>query len=327
MLLRPFEPAREKTVAGWLRIVFFASILFNHAVIPSWEFVDERMWVVWAQTLRDFGAVGFFIVAGVSLRGKVLATGGRVTLPANLLKLTIAAASLAAFDMLFDIAKGSTPGSVGEHFYKALYDTNLWFFVAYAFAGPLLLSLDRKGIFWTGLCCLGFVMFPAHTPLLSPFILQTISLAFVAMAIGMELHGKQANAGLAFALAALAFVVRVWLDDHGVPVYPAVDIALRLVYGVASFLVLKWLADRLCRRLPPPGWANYLFVPYVVQFPLIVVVTVLATAVCTASLRVNMPPIFFSFWDWLGFRLAIFGVALALSFALAWLLRRYRIRV
>ena len=327
MLLKPFDVAREKTIAGWLRIVFFTSILFNHTVKPSWEFVDERMWVVWAQTLRDFGAIGFFIVAGVALKGKMLASDRRVVLPSNLLKLAVAAAALAALDMMFHVVKGSTPGSVQHHFYFALYDTNLWFFVAYAFAGPLLLSLDRRGVFWTGLCCLGFVMFPAQMPLISPYILQTISLAFIAMAIGMELYGRQANSGVALVVAATAFLARVWLDDLGEAVYPAVDTVLRIVYGVASFLLLKTLADRLCTRVTPPGWSSYLFVPYIIQVPLVMVVTVFATGLFTWSLHVNMPPIFFSFWDWLGFRLTIFAGALAASFVLAGLLRRYRIRV
>jgi hypothetical protein len=326
MLLSPFDISREKTVAGWLRIVFFSAILFNHTVKPPWEFLDERMWVVWAQTLRDFGAIGFFIVAGVSLKGKMLASE-RVRLPNNLTKLAIAAAALAAFDMVFEVAKGAAPGPFRSHFYTALYDTNLWFFIAYALAGPLLLSVDRKGAFWTGICCLGFAMFPAKMPLISPYILQTVSLAFVAMAIGAELYGRQASPVSAFVVAGAAFLARVWLDDYGYPAYPALDVALRLVYGVACFLLFKSLADRLCRRLRPPGWANYLFVPYIIQFPVVIMVTVFATALFTWSVHVNMQPIFLSFHEWLGFRLTIFGLALLASFTAAWLLRRYEIRV
>jgi len=326
-LLEPFEVAREKTVAGWLRIAFFSSILFNHTVAIPYEFVDERMWIVWAQMLRDFGAVGFFLIAGVSLKGKVLARG-HVKLPSNLLKLTIAAAVLAAFDMLYTVAKGGDVGSVHKSFYFALYETNLWFFIAYAFAGPLLLSLDRRGTFWTGVCCLLFIMFPGDTRLLSPWILQTISLAFVCMAIGVELHGRQANPWLMLAVAVVAFVTRVSLDDHGVPVYQAVDIVLRIVYGVACFLLFKAIADALCRRsIRPPGWANYLFVPYVVQVPIVIVVTVIVTALFNGSLQVRMPPIFFSFWDSLAFMLTIFAISMLVSFSIAWFLRRFEIRV
>lgn len=325
-LFRPFDVAREKVIAGWLRIAFFSSILFNHTVAIRYEFVDERMWVIWAQTLRDFGAVGFFLLAGVSLKGKMLARD-HVRLPSNLFKLAIAAAALSAFDMFFVFAKGGAVGSVTQHFYKALYDTNLWFFVAYAFAGPLLLSLDRRGVFWTAATCLLFIMFPGYSPLLSPYILQTISLAFVCMAIGSELHGRRMNATLAVGVAIVAFVSRTWLDDHGLAVYPALDIVLRIVYGVACFMALKALADALSRAIRPPGWTNYLFVPYIIQFPLVTVVTVFATALFTQSLQVNMPPIFFSFWESLGYLLTIFVVSLVSSFFVAWLLRRYEIRL
>lgn len=327
-LLKPFDVAREKVIAGWLRITFFSSILFNHAVQIPYEFADERMWVVWAQMLRDFGAVGFFLLAGVSLRGKVLAHDGRrVKLPSNLLKLTIAAAALAAFDMLYTIAKGGDIQTPREHFYFALYETNLWFFVAYAFAGPLLLSLDRRSVFWTGVCCLLFIMFPGDTRLLSPYILQTISLAFVCMAIGMELHGRQGDPRLAVVVAAATYLARVWLDDFGAAVYPAVDIALRILYGTACFLLFKSLSGILCRRIRPPGWTNYLFVPYLIQFPLVTVSTVVMTALFNGSLKVRMPPIFFSFWDQLAFMLAIFAMSLITSFCVAWLLRRFEIRV
>lgn len=325
-LLRSFDVAREKVIAGWLRIAFFTSILFNHTVLIRYEFLDERMWIVWAQMLRDFGAVGFFLIAGTSLRGKVLAND-RVKLPSNLLKLAIAAAALAAFDMLFTLARGGEAQSLEYHFYFALYETNLWFFIAYAFAGPLLLSLDRRGVFWTWVCCLLFIMFPADTRLLSPYILQTISLAFVCMAIGMELHGRQANPVVAFAVAAVFFVARVWLDDHGEAVYPSVDIVLRIAYGTACFLLFKSLADRLCHYARPPGWTNNLFVPYLIQVPLVQVVTVVTTMLYMGSVRVNMRPIFFSFWDSLGFMLTIFAISMIASLTVAWLLRRFRIRV
>lgn len=326
-MLQPFDVAREKVIAGWLRIAFFSSILFNHAVQIPYEFADERMWVVWAQMLRDFGAVGFFLLAGLSLRGKILARGHGVKLPSNLLKLTIAAAALAAFDILFTLAKGGDIRTPREHFYFALYETNLWFFIAYAFAGPLLLSLDRRGVFWTGVCCLLFIMFPGDTRLFSPYILQTISLAFVCMAIGMELHGRRADPRLMLAIAAVFFVTRVWLDDYGHAVYPAIDIVLRIGYGIACFLLFKALSDVLCRRLGPPGWANYLFVPYLIQFPLVTVSTVAATVLFNGSLQVRMPPIFFSFWGQLAFMLAIFVTALIASFCVAWFLRRFKIRV
>ncbi len=325
-LLRPFDIARERTIAPWLRIVFFSSILFNHTVPVEFQFVDERAWVVWLQTLRDFGAVGFFLIAGSVLKRKMLSPD-RVVLPSNLLKLAIAAAALAAFDMLYIAVKGGEVGTVNHHFYKALYDTNLWFFVAYAIAGPLLLSLDRRGVFRTFVCCLLFIMFPGYTPLISPYILQSVSLAFVCMAIGAELHGRQMNAAVAIAIATVAFLLRTWLDDYGYPAYPAIDIVLRIVYGVACYMLFKAWADALCRVVRPPGWANYLFVPYIIQLPLTIVVTVFAAALFTRSLHVNMPPIFFSFWESLAYSLTIFGVSLVGSFVVAWLLRRYEIRL
>jgi hypothetical protein len=324
-LLRPFDIARERTIAPWLRIVFFSSILFNHTVPVEYQFVDERAWVVWLQTLRDFGAVGFFLIAGSVLKRKMLSPD-RVVLPSNLLKLAIAAAALAAFDMLYIAVKGGEVGTVNHHFYKALYDTNLWFFVAYAIAGPLLLSLDRRGVFRTFVCCLLFIMFPGYTPLISPYILQSVSLAFVCMAIGAELHGRQMNAAVAIAIATVAFLLRTWLDDYGYPAYPAIDIVLRIVYGVACYMLFKAWADALCRVVRPPGWANYLFVPYIIQLPLTIVVTVFAAALFTRSLHVNMPPIFFSFWESLAYSLTIFGISLVASFVVAWLLRRYEIR-
>ncbi len=324
--VKPFDASRERVIAGWLRIAFFSSILFNHTVKVRYDFLDERMWVVWAQLLRDFGAVGFFLLAGVSLKGKMLANP-RAKMPSNLLKLAVAAAALAAFDILFTVAKGGEPQSLKHHFYAALYDSNLWFFVAYAFAGPLLLSLDRRGVLWTSACCLLFIMFPAESRLLSPYILQTISLAFVCMAIGTGLHGRQANPVAAFAVAALVYVARTWLDDYGQPAYPAIDVVLRIVYGVACFLVLKAIADRICRHTKPPGWSTYLFVPYLVQFPVIAIVTVFVTMLYAGTVHVNMPPIFFSFRASLGFMLAVFAISMAASFAIAWLLRRFGIRV
>lgn len=326
VLSKPFDIAREKVVAGWLRIAFFLSILFNHTVKVQYEFVDERMWLVWAQMLRDFGAVGFFLLAGASLKGKLLARG-QFKLPSNLVKLSIAASVLAAFDVVYSFARGGDIGPLRQHFYDALYDTNLWFFVAYTLAGPLLLSLDRRGVLLTGICCLGLIMFPARLPLESPYILQTISLAFVCMAIGMELYGHRANAAIMLSTAIVAFLARVWLDDFGYPVYPAIDVVLRIVYGVACFMLLKSAFDRLCRHFVPPGWATYLFVPYVIQFPLIVVVTVIVTALFTSSLAVNMPPIFFSFSEAVAFLVTIFVISALGSFCVAWLLHRFRIRV
>lgn len=325
-LLRPFDIAKEKEVAGWLRLAFFTSILFNHAVRVQYEFIDERMWLVWAQTLRDFGAVGFFLIAGTSMKGKLLARS-EFKFPSNLFKLSVAALLLAGLDMAFQLAKGGNVGTVRQHFYDAVYDTNLWFFVAYAFAGPLLLGLDRRGVLLTGLCCLGFIMFPARLPLESPYILQTISLAFVCMAIGMELYGRQANPVAMVLTATVAFLVRIGLDDFGFPVYPAIDIVLRIVYGVAWFMLLKAAAERISRYVRPPGWATYLFVPYVIQFPLIFVVTVLATALFTLSLEVNSPAVFFSFWESLAFLLTVFLISLLASFCVAWFLHRFRIRV
>lgn len=326
--LREFDPAREQVIGGWLRIAFFSSILFNHAVTVPWEFLEGRNWIILAQSFRDFGAVGFFLIGGLTLQRKILNSEGSVKLPINLLRLTIAAAFLTAFDIAFDLAKGSDPKPLVDAFYSSLYDTNLWFFVAYAFASAMLLTLDRKGMFWSGACCLLFVMFPAKMPLISPFILQTISLAFVCMAIGMELHAKTTHPALAALVAACAFALRISLDDFGEPAYPAIDVVLRIIYGTACFLLLKTLADVLCRKVAkPPGWTNYLFVPYIIQMPLVTVLTVVLTAVYTRSLRVNMPPIFFSFGESLGFLLLLFAVSLVASFIVAWLLRRYRIRV
>lgn len=326
-LLKAFDPAREQVIGGWMRIAFFSSILFNHVVGIQYEFLDGRNWVIWAQSLRDFGAVGFFLIGGVTLKRKVLASQGSVTLPINLLRLTIAAALLTVFDLLFSLVKGAEPKPILEGFYYSLYDTNLWFFVAYAFASAMLLTLDRRGIFWTAMCCLLFVMFPASKPLISPVILQSISLAFICMAIGLELYGRTMHPALAAAIAITTYFLRIWLDDHGQAVYPALDVVLRIVYGVACFLVLKTLSDLLCRKVRPPGWSTYLFVPYVIQFPLVMVVTVFATAFVTQSLRVNMPPIYPSFGESLGFQLFVYVLSLAASFIVAWLLRRYRIRV
>lgn len=324
--VRPFDASRERTVAGWLRIAFFSSILFNHTVQVRFEFLDGRMWVVWAQLLRDFGMVGFFLIAGVSLKGKMLANP-RVKMPSNLVKLTVAAVGLAAFDILFTLAKGGEPQSLKHHFYAAIYETNLWFFVAYAFAGPLLLSMDGRGVFGTWVCCLLFIMFPPDTRMLSHYILHTISLAFVCMTIGMRLYGKQVNPAAMLAIAALTYVARTWMDDYGLPVFPAIDIILRIVYGVVCFLMLKWAADRLCRYAMPPGWSSYLFVPYLVQFPLISVVTVIVTMLYTGSIHVKMPPVFFSFGASIGFMLVVFAITMAASFGIAWFLRRFGIRV
>lgn len=325
-LSKPFDIGREKAVAGWLRLAFFTSILFNHTVRVQYEFIDERMWLVWAQTFRDFGAVGFFLLAGTSMKGKLLARS-EFKLPSNLLKLSIAALLLAGVDMAFVLAKGGNVGTVRQHFYDAVYDTNLWFFVAYAFAGPLLLGLDRRGVLLTGICCLGFIMFPARLPLESPYILQTISLAFVCMAIGMELHGRQTNPFAMLLIATVVFLIRIRLDDFGYAVYPAIDIVLRIVYGVAWFMLLKSAADRFCHYVMPPGWATYLFVPYVIQFPLVFIVTVVATALFTFSLEVNSPAVFFSFPEALAFLTTIFLISLFASFCVAWFLHRFRIRV
>ena len=324
--VRPFDASRERVVSGWLRIAFFSSILFNHTVFVRFEFLDERMWVVWAQLLRDFGTVGFFLLAGVALKGKVLANP-RATMPSNLLKLAIAAAVLAAFEIAWASLKGEEPGEFGVRFYAAIYETNLWFFVAYAFAGPMLLSMNRRAVFGTVACCLVFVMYPAEMPLASPLILQTISLAFVCMAIGMELHGHQANPWAALAVAVVVYLVRVWTDDFGLPDIQALDIVLRIVYGVACYFLLKALADRLCGFMRSPAWANYLFVPYLVQFPIIKILVALAAVALAGSFEVRMPPIFDSFGAALAFDLAIFTAALVASLALAWFLSRYRIRV
>jgi len=325
-LLRSVDAAQEKVIAGWLRIVFFTSILFNHTFDVPLEFVDGRNGIAWVMLLRDFGTAGFFLLAGASLKGKLLERG-QVRLPSNLLKLTIAAAALAAFEIGFTIAKGGTPRPVTEHFYAALYDTNLWFFVAYVFAGPLLISLDRRGVWLTAACCLLFVAFPARYPLLSPYILQTISLAFIWMAIGAALHGYRGKIGVALAVAAATCAARLLIDDGGSPGYPALDVVLRIVYGTACFLLLKSLADRVCRQARSPGWSNNLFVPYIIQFPLILVAKVVFTAVFLGTLDVRMPPIFASFTGAVLFMTGLFLSTLAASFVLASLLRRYNIRV
>jgi hypothetical protein len=328
-LLRKVDTARDKAIAGWLRIAFFAAILFSHTVQVPLEFPEGRDAVAWALLLRDFGAAGFFLLAGASLQAKRLERGP-VTLPSNLLKLVVAAAALAAFDIAFTVAKGGSPRPVTEHFYTALYDTNLWFFVAYAFAGPLLLSLDRRGVWLTAACCLLLVAFPASYPLLSPYILQTISLAFVWMAIGAALYGYRGRVDVTLAIAAAALAGRLLIDDGGPPggaAYPALDVVLRIVYGVACFLLLKSLADVIVRRSRSPGWSNDLFIPYIVQFPLILVVKVALTPLFIGSFNIRMPPIFASIEGTLSFMASLFGATLVASFALAAFLRRYKIRV
>ncbi len=331
-LFRSIDAAQEKVIAGWLRIAFFASILFSHTFEVPLEFLDGRDTVAWVILLRDFGTAGFFLLAGASLKGKLLERG-RVQLPSNLLKLAIAAAALAAFDIAVTIARGGTPRPVTEHFYTALYDTNLWFFVAYVFAGPLLLSLDRRGVWLTAACCLLFVVFPAYvagsspSPLISPYILQIISLAFIWMAIGAALHGYRVNVGMALAVAAVTFGARTLIDDGGTPGYLGIDVVLRILYGTACFLLLKSLADVVCTRSRPPGWSNTLFVPYIVQFPLILVAKVGLTPVFVGSLDLRMPPIFASLTGAVLFMTCLFLSTLAASVVLASLLRRYDIRV
>lgn len=325
-LLTAVDTSRDKVIAGWLRVVFFASILFNHTVDIPLEFLDGRETVAWAMLLRDFGTAGFFLLAGASLQGKTLERG-RVVLPSNLLKLAIAAAALAAFEFAFTLVKGGTPQPFADLFYAALYDTNLWFFVAYVFAGPLLLSLDRRGVWLTAACCLLFVAFPARYPLLSPYILQTISLAFIWMAIGAALHGYRGHVGVALAVAVATCAARIAIDDGGSAGYPAIDVVLRIVYGTACFLLFKSLADAVCRRARPPGWTNNLFVPYIIQFPLILIAKVALTAVFLGSLDVRMPPVFASFGGSVLFMTSLFLSTLVASFVLASLLRRYDIRV
>lgn len=327
-LIRPFDPAREKVVNGWLRIAFFLAILLHRAALDDilYEFPDERMMLVWLDTLRDFGVVGFFLLAGVALRGKTLAND-RVKLPSNLLKLAVAAAALAAFDIAFVLLKGGTIDSVKHFYYDALYESNLWFFVAYAFAAPLLFSLDSRGVLLTGLACALFVLYPGFDPLFSPYILQSISFAFICMAIGMQFYGRIISLKVAVPVAILSYLVRVWTDDYGAPLYPSMDITLKIVYGIACFMICKNLADLLCVRIRSPGWATYLFVPYIVQGPVITVVGVLATIFVMGTLDVSMPPIYLSFWESFRFSLGIFAVSAIASFVLAWLLHRYRIRV
>lgn len=327
-LIRSFNPAREKVVNGWLRITFFLAILLHRAVTNEvlYQFPDQRMLLVWLDTLRDFGVVGFFLLAGVALRGKTLAND-RAKLPSNLLKLAVAAAALAAFDMAFVLLKGGTIDSVKHYYYDALYESNLWFFVAYAFAAPLLFSLDRRGVLLTGLACALFVLYPGFDPLFSPYILQSISFAFICMAIGMQLYGRIISLKLSVPVAILAYLVRVWTDDYGAPLYPSMDIVLKIVYGISCFMICKRLADLLCVRLRPPGWATYLFVPYIVQVPVVTVIGILATMFVMGTYDVRMPPIYLSFWESFRFSLSIFALSAVASFVLAWLLHRFRIRV
>jgi hypothetical protein len=232
--------------------------------------------------------------------------------------------------MLFTVLKGAEPGAFRMHFYRALYDTNLWFFVAYALAAPLLLTMNRRNTLWTAVCCLGFVLFPGHTPLISPHILQSVSLAFVCMAIGRELYGIRVDSRLMLIVAVSVLLLRAWFDDlgtwRGVTPVPAIDPLLRIVYGAACFLLFKNVADRICRRVRPPEWTSYLFIPYIVQFPLVIVVKVVVTSIVIGSLDVRMQPIFFSFGETISFMLVIFAVCLACSFILAALLCRLRIR-
>lgn len=113
----------------------------------------------------------------------------------------------------------------------------------------------------------------------------------------------------------------------GYAVYPAIDIVLRIVYGTACLLLFKTLSDVICRRTRPPGWATYLFVPYVIQVPVVTVATAFATTLFNRSLQVSMQPIFASFEEALAYLLTIFVLSMAASFYVAWFLRRFEIRV
>lgn len=318
--------ALEKALTGWMRIVFFAAILFSHCFEIPYEFVDGRGWVSAALLVRDFGVVGFFMVAGQSLQLKRMERGG-VVLPGNLMKLTIAAAALAAFEWGMAHLKGSETAAPQDLFYAALYDSNLWFFVAYTFAGPLLLALDRRGVWTTAACCLLFVAVPAQMPMESRLILQSISFAFVCMALGASLYGRRVHAGISLAVAGAVLVLRLSFDDAGRSSLDGLDVVLRLVYGAAMFMVLKAVAERITARRRAPGWTSTLFVPYLAQLPMVNLAKVGAAALFVGAFPPRTAPIFDSPGSELLFMGIVFAAVLSASFALAAFLRRHDVRL
>jgi hypothetical protein len=326
-LVRPREIAREKAVAGWIRIACFLSILFHHTVLIPYEFVEGRALIAWLDVLRDFGVVGFFLVAGGSLRAKVRAQPRMRFSASALLKVFVAALALTAFMAGWDALRGLDPEPFATLFYRQLYTSNLWFLLAYAFAGPLLLALDDKAASRTFACCLLLVLFPAYEVQSSPYVLHSISLAFVCMYVGFHTYGWQVRPSAAVAIAALSYLARVWLDDLGTPVHPATDSALRLVYGLAAFHVLKALGDVALRRAHAPRLSNYLFVPYVLQYALMPVMEQVAKASYVVAFGASSPLVFGSFPEALGHMLLVFLLCATASFAIAAVLRRYDVRL
>jgi hypothetical protein len=328
-LVRTRELAREKAVVGWLRISCFLAILFHHTVLVPYEFLDGRMLVVWLDTLRDFGVVGFFLIAGASLKAKVLANPRTKVSSAVLLKVLLAALALGAFNMAWELARGNTVMPLHKAFYSNLYESNLWFLLAYAFAGPLLIALDARAALLTALCGLVLVMFPGfgYDVQSSPYILHSIALAYICMYVGFRSYGWQLRPGVAALIAAATFLGRVWLDDYGVPLYPPLDAALRLAYGLAAFHLLKSAADWVIPRFAAPRLANFLFVPYVIQYALVPVMTQVAKPLVTLSLHPPAVLVFGTFAEAFGHMFLVFVLTAVASFGIAAFMSRHDIRI
>lgn len=326
-LVKPREIAQEKAVVGWLRIACFLSILFHHTVTVPFEFVDGRALIVWLDTLRDFGVVGFFLVAGGSLRAKTRSNPRMRFNASALTKVMVAALAMTAFLALWQAARGLDSPPFFEHFYRNLYSSNLWFLLAYAFAGPLLIALDERAAALTFACALLLVIFPAYEIQSSPYILHAIALAFVCMYAGYHTYGWQIRPVVAFAVAATCFLARVWLDDFGTPVYPAVDAVLRLLYGLAAFHVLAAVGDVLVRRVRAPRFSNYLFVPYVIQYPLINVMEQVVKLIYMLIFGGFQTLVFATFSEAATKMLLLYVLVAAASFAIAAVLRRHDIRL
>ncbi|MFM1989846.1 MAG: hypothetical protein RJA99_2803 [Pseudomonadota bacterium] len=326
-LVRPREIAQEKAVVGWIRIACFLAILFHHTVIVPFEFVEGRALIAWLDTLRDFGVVGFFLVAGGSLRAKTRANPRMRFTASALAKVMGAALAVTAFMSAWQFLRGVDAPPFWEHFYRNLYSSNLWFLLAYALAGPLLIALDERAAAFTFACGLVLVIFPAYEIQSSPYVLHAIALAFVCMYVGYHTYGWQIRPRIAVALAASCLVARTWLDDFGTPVYPAIDAVLRLVYGLATVHVLMAAGDRLVRRVRAPRFSNYLFVPYVVQYPLISVMEQVLKLAYMLVFGTFQTLVFATFTETV-FRMAmLFILVAAASFAIAVVLRRHDIRL
>lgn len=326
-LLATRAHAREKAAFGWIRIACFLSILFHHTIEVPYEFLEGRGLVVLLDTLRDFGVVGFFLIAGASLRAKVLADPRMRFSASALAKVCLAALALTAFEFAWSALRGLDQRPLRTAFYALLYESNLWFLLAYAFAGPLLLALDARAALLTFACGLVLVVFPGYTVQSSPYVLHSISLAFVCMYVGYRGFGWQLHPAAAAATALACLAARLWLDDVGMPAHPAADAMLRLVYGLAVFHLLKAVCDVLLARRRAPRLSNYLFVPYVVQYPQILLVGVALKNGLSLMLGTPGVLVFGDFGSAFGYMLLNFAVCAAVSFAIAALMRRHDVRL